>query len=346
MGRTATLLQCAEYIQSHIRLEHLLCALIFLSRLGDIGSTYLITPKLKLEADPIVRKLGWWFAVGTLFVCLIPYYSTALAIIVLVPSLMVSAANASKIWFARAYGESGYIELLLRVARRSRLSHALAPTIVAAIFSAFIGLVLLLLSPDPTRDWGYWFALGFLAYAFIIGFYGSLFFVRLFRKAKRNGEQEDGPAQTAECGLAKQSGNSGVSGGPPWGAESLAGTRMLHLRIVSIAWLALGILGACASLFDLARNIAADAFAGAIESDFIALGFCVAAAFAGYGVFRQRCWARVVCVSVGVVLLLYAMSYFLLVGLDFGMFSFALICAAAVFSVYSIFTTVRYGRAG
>ena len=121
---------------------------------------------------------------------------------------------------------------------------------------------------------------------------------------------------------------------------------MLHLRIIGITWLAFGILGACASLFDLARNIAAGAFAGAIASDFIAVAFCVAGAFAGYGIFRHRQWARVVCGIVGVVLLLYAMSYLLMVGLEFGIFSFALICAAAVFSVYSIFATVRYGRAG
>jgi hypothetical protein len=186
-----------EYIQGHIKLEHLLCAPIFLSRLGDIGSTYLITPKLKLEANPIMRKLGWWFAVATIFACLVPYYSTSLAIIVLVPSLMVSAANASKIWFARTYGEADYHELLLRTATRSRLSHALAPTIAAATFMALIGMVLLLLSPDPTRDWGYWFAMGFLAYAFIVGFYGSLFFVRLFRKAKDAVEQKDRPSQQA-----------------------------------------------------------------------------------------------------------------------------------------------------
>jgi len=207
-----------EYIQSHIGLEHLLCALIFLSRLGDIGSTCLITPTLKLEANPIMRKLGWWFAVATLLVCLVPYYSTALAIVVLVPSLMVSAANASKIWFARAYGESEYHALLVRVARRSRLSHALAPTIVAAVFTALVGLVLLLLSPDPARDWGYWFALGFLAYAFVIGFYGSLFFVRLFRMANGNGEQEDNPAQSAASpkgGAAQRSANPEGTCGPP-----------------------------------------------------------------------------------------------------------------------------------
>ncbi len=185
----------SEYIQSHIGLENLLCGLILLSRLGDIGSTYLVTPRLKLEANPIARKLGWWFAFATLLVCLIPYYSTYLGIIVLIPSLMVSASNTGKIWFVRSYGESEYHELLLRLARKTRLSHALVPAIVAAMFIAVIGLVLLLLSPDPTEDWGYWFGIGFLTYAFVIGFYGSLFIVRLFRKARRTGEQGNHVAQ-------------------------------------------------------------------------------------------------------------------------------------------------------
>jgi hypothetical protein len=192
-----------------VRLEHLLCALIFISRLADIGTTYFITPKLKLEANLIARKLGWWFAIATLAVCLVPYYSTAMAIVALVPSLMVSAANAGKIWFARAYGEDAYEELLLRMARKSRLSGALVPVITAAGFTALIGLVLLLLSPDPTREWGYWFALGFLAYAFVIGIHGSVFFVRLFRKAGRSDGVVAPPAQQDAAP------NAGSANAPP-----------------------------------------------------------------------------------------------------------------------------------
>jgi hypothetical protein len=179
-----------EFMYSHVKLEHLLCVLILLSRLGDIGSTYLVTPKLKLEANPIVKKFGWWFAIATLFVCFVPYYSTAMGIIVLIPSLLVSASNTSMIWFARAYGESEYQELLLHLARKTTLCGALIPTVVAAFFIAMIGLVLLLLSPEPS-DWGYWFGFGFLAYAFVMGFYGSLFFVRLFRKARQIEKRTD-----------------------------------------------------------------------------------------------------------------------------------------------------------
>src|SRR5262249_10480974 len=109
-----------------------------------------------------MRKLRWWFAIATVAVCLVPYYSTAIAIIVLVPSLLVSAANSGKIWFARAYGEDAYQGLILSVAAKSSLSHALTPLIFVGGFMATIGFVLLLLCPDPAKDWGYWFGIGFL----------------------------------------------------------------------------------------------------------------------------------------------------------------------------------------
>lgn len=177
-----------EWLMIHVRLEHLLCGLILLSRIGDVGSTYLLTPKLKLEANPIARRLGWPFAFATLLICLVPYWWTSGGIIVLVPSLLVSASNTSKIWFVRAYGESEYLELVRSVARRSKLSHAIMGSIVSALFIALVGLVLLLLCPDQMRDWGFWFGVGLLTYAFIIGFYGSLYFVRLFRSVREQTE--------------------------------------------------------------------------------------------------------------------------------------------------------------
>jgi len=177
-----------EFIVSNF--EHGLFALILVSRLGDIGTTYLITPKLKLEANPIARKLGWWFGALTVLVCIVPYYSTALGVAVLVPSLLISSSNTAKIWFVRAYGESEYYELLHRLARTSKFSHAITGTILSALFIALAGLVLLFFYPDPIHDWGYWVAMGFLIYSVVIGLYGCLYFARLFKSARRGGDQK------------------------------------------------------------------------------------------------------------------------------------------------------------
>jgi len=172
-----------EFITSHF--EHVLCVLIFVSRAGDIVSTFLVTPKLTLEAHPIATKLGWPFGVLTILACLIPYYSTPMGIVVLVPSLLVSASNTAKIWFVRSVGETEYLNLLYRLARTTKLPHALAGVLMSALFIAIAGAVLLFLSPDPHLHWGYWYGMGILCYAFVIGFYGSIYFWRLFRTARR-----------------------------------------------------------------------------------------------------------------------------------------------------------------
>ncbi len=166
-------------------LKHVLCGLLLISRLGDIITTRLATPKLRLEANPIVRRLGWPFAVLTVLACLLPYYDVRLAVLALAPFLLVSAANAGKIWFLRAYGEAEYAALVLRLARKSRLSHALAGVAASGGFVVLAGLVLWYLSPDPDADWGHWFGLGVMLYGFIVALYGSLHFIRIFRKARQ-----------------------------------------------------------------------------------------------------------------------------------------------------------------
>src|SRR5689334_3080900 len=109
-----------------------LCVLILVGRIGDIGSTYLITPKLELEGNLIAHKLGWKFAILTLLICLIPFYSLPFGVMALSASLFVSASNISKIWIVRTYGETEYWELLMNLARKSRLSHAVGFNLLAA----------------------------------------------------------------------------------------------------------------------------------------------------------------------------------------------------------------------
>src|SRR5262245_50648274 len=168
-----------DWIFSHW--EHVLCALLLLSRIADLGTTWLVTPKLRLEANPIVQKLRWPFAVVTLLACLLPYYHTGLAYSALVLFLLVSASNAKSIWLARTLGEDRYLALLREAASRSTAFHAVSWTLLtSALYALFAGL-LWLLSQD-TQDWARWAALGVWMYAFVHGFYGSLFLVRLIRK--------------------------------------------------------------------------------------------------------------------------------------------------------------------
>ena len=164
-------------------LEHVLAVLLLISRIGDIGTTFLVTPSLRLEANPIMRKLGWPFAVATLLLCLVPYFNLTAAVMILMPFLMISAGNAGRIWIARALGEGEYHALLIRAARRSRPIEAILPICVSAGFIMLTGLVVLLFYPRPSTDWGFWIGVGIILYGVAIAFYGTLSVRRLFRQA-------------------------------------------------------------------------------------------------------------------------------------------------------------------
>jgi hypothetical protein len=163
--------------------DHVLAALLLISRLGDIGTTYLITPTLRLEANPVVRKLGWPYAIVTLLICLLPYYNEALAVMILVPFLLVSAGNAGRIWFARTIGEEEYQAILIRAARRSRPIQAILPICLSTSFMILTGLVVLFFYPDAASDWGFYLGAGIVMYGVIVGLFGMLAMRRLFRLA-------------------------------------------------------------------------------------------------------------------------------------------------------------------
>lgn len=158
---------------------HWLAALLLLSRLGDVLSTYLSTPTLKLEGNAVVRRLGWPFAWLSLAVALLPYYSPAVGVAALTTSLFVTGSNLTRGWFARAIGEEEYHALLLRALARTRLQRVLAFLWGGAASIGLAGVLLVIWS--ETFEWGYWFGIGIILYALAIAGHGASFYLRLFR---------------------------------------------------------------------------------------------------------------------------------------------------------------------
>ncbi len=166
-------------------LTHIVAMLLLLARLGDVGSTYLATPKLKLEANPVVRRFKWPFAWLTLLTALLPYYSLGLGIVFLVTSLLVCASNFSKLWLMRAMGEEAYHELVISFAAKAHVPPTIVFILMPAVCVATIGLLLLYFYPAPNA-WGYYFAYGLLGYALVIGVWGPRAFLRFRREGMTN----------------------------------------------------------------------------------------------------------------------------------------------------------------
>ena len=184
-------------------LQHILCVLLLVARIGDVGTTYLVTPTLALEANPIVRVLGWRYAFLTLGVCALPYFSLEIAVAVLMASLLVSASNAGKVWVARTMGEAAYEQLLIDLARRSKMSQALMSVLASAGFIILAGAVVLMFYSSPSSEWGFWLGLGIITYGIALVVHGSLWVVRLFRKAGLAGQKGGATQQGVEADEAR-----------------------------------------------------------------------------------------------------------------------------------------------
>jgi hypothetical protein len=164
---------------------HALAALVLLSRVGDLASTLLISPTLALEGNPFARRFRRVSFTLGLAIAFIPYYSTSLGVVVLVPSLLVTSSNLSRAWIARAVGEQEVLAFMKRAAARSSRVAATGFLIAAALPMAVLGLSLLVLSGGPD-SWGYYFAWGILMYATVMAVYSTGFALKLIRQVRQH----------------------------------------------------------------------------------------------------------------------------------------------------------------
>jgi len=83
--------------------------LLIVSRAMDFLSTWVATPNLLLEANPIARKLGWrWGILVNVALCVGFAMWPLPAVIISTTSVLVAARNFQSAWIMRAIGEDTY----------------------------------------------------------------------------------------------------------------------------------------------------------------------------------------------------------------------------------------------
>ena len=172
-----------EFIFDNIK--HVLCVLILGARLADIISTYLTTPSLRLEANPLVKRLGWSLPLASVVACVLPYLTVGGGMVVLVVSLWVSADNIARLWFIHALGESAYHDMVQRALDRGSPTELFLTMYAKTICIMVMGSILCVLayaSPEPPLS--FWFGVGILSYGFV-GLWMGMHRFRELRKRRR-----------------------------------------------------------------------------------------------------------------------------------------------------------------
>lgn len=164
------------------RLTAGLVALMFVARSLDFFSTWVVTPRLELEANPLMRRMRWG-RMGLLNLPLLglPFLHHGLSVTFVVTSLLAAGANLGAGALARGMGERDQIEAQRRALKRIGVGPALALNSGGALVTALAGGVLMVLAGDAERlTW--WGGLGVAMFGVVGLVHFNLAILRLARR--------------------------------------------------------------------------------------------------------------------------------------------------------------------
>jgi hypothetical protein len=158
-------------------------ALLLFARGMDFFSTWIATPTLALEGNPLAKKMGWKLGgVVNLALCLTFAFWPLTAIIVVTAGLLVAAHNFHNAWLMRSMGEEAYRHWFLE-----RISHTRRPLYILCLLgetflTGLVGAGLLWFARMDSVPFA--IGSGIVAYAVIVLFYTSLSLWRARRQVE------------------------------------------------------------------------------------------------------------------------------------------------------------------
>jgi hypothetical protein len=153
-------------------------ALLLFARGMDFFSTWLATPNLVLEGNPLAKKMGWKLGgLVNVVLCLVFALWPLTAIIVVTSGLLVAAHNFHAAWLMRSMGEEAYRQWFSEQLSRTRLPLYFVCLLGETMLTGLVGAALLCFSDAESVPFA--IGLGIVAYAVIVLFYTSLSLWRL-----------------------------------------------------------------------------------------------------------------------------------------------------------------------
>ena len=166
----------------------LMFLLLFVSRGMDILSTWVATPNMVLEGNPIAKRLGWrWGIPINIALCFALSYWPLPAIVISTTSVLVAARNFQSAWLMRSLGEQLYRDWHVeRVQETSATLYLFCLFSQTALISG-VGAAVVYFSNSELVPWA--IGVGIIAYALAVAFYTLLAIFRMRRSALRLARQ-------------------------------------------------------------------------------------------------------------------------------------------------------------
>ncbi|HZR16458.1 MAG TPA: hypothetical protein VFE51_03960 [Verrucomicrobiae bacterium] len=170
------------------RLYGELLLVLFVARGMDFLSTWIATPNMVLEGNPVAKKLGWkWGIPVNLALCFGFAFWPLPAIVISTTSVLVAARNFQSAWLMRSLGEQLYRSWHIERIQETNITLYLFCLFSQTILIGAVGLGVILATNGGQQDQPIALAigLGIIAYALAVTFFTLLGVMRLRRADKR-----------------------------------------------------------------------------------------------------------------------------------------------------------------
>jgi hypothetical protein len=175
-----------DFVQFGGRQYGMLFVLLFVSRGMDVISTWLATPNLVLEGNPVAKLLGWrWGLPVNLAFCFGFAFWPFTAIVISTISVLVASRNFQSAWLMRSLGEAGYREWHRERIQETSVTFYLGCLFAQTALIAGVGVALAFFAGNERAMIPMAIGVGIVGYALAVVMFSLLGIWRMRRMALR-----------------------------------------------------------------------------------------------------------------------------------------------------------------
>jgi hypothetical protein len=199
-----------EFVPFASRNYGLMFLLLFVSRGMDFLSTWVATPNMVLEGNPIAKKLGWkWGIPLNVVLCFGFAFWPLPAIVISTSSVLVASRNFQSAWLMRSLGEQLYRDWHVERVQETSVTLYLFCLFAQTALTGGVGVAVVYFSEWRLVPRA--IGLGIVAYALAVVFYTLLGIWRLRRSAIRSARLAQRNLALANAQLPPRSNGKGMA---------------------------------------------------------------------------------------------------------------------------------------
>jgi len=178
-----------EFVSFGSRTYWLLLIVLLLARAMDFFSTWIATPNMVLEGNPVARRLGWTWGIplnGVL--CVVFAFWPLPAVVISTSSVLVAARNFQSAWLMRSLGEHMYREWHVARVQETSLVLYLFCLLAQTALIGLVGAAVIYFSDWQEQPVLPAIGLGIIAYAGAVLVFTGLSILR-FKRSSNSAER-------------------------------------------------------------------------------------------------------------------------------------------------------------